>query len=348
MTKGSRKLLNWAARTRKIRITASAEGREKLVALGAQLARLTGVVQDIALGQDLGGLVFQEAQGLVQRADGHTADLDRIELLKAVQRTRHGGVADGGDGAERHQLVVGTGDVDVLELVRVQPVDPLDLRDHLVTAAGDVEAVDEITAHHRSDVGTDLLQIEAQVGHLVAVDNDLGLRLIDLDVDDRRKGKHAALHGLELNLLGKLQDLICLGRGGQDELHRKLAAARQRRRQHRKDPNARDGIQLLLNLGQDLEDGALALVPGFDHHAAETGGRAGYLKGEVGFRDAQEGLVDRRSISAGLVEGGVGRCVEDAENNALVLGRRQFLGRHDEHRYREKAYDDPDHVDSRT
>ena len=78
-----------------------------------------------------------------------------------------------------------------------------------------------------ADVGADLLQIETEIGHLVAIDDEFRLGLVDLDVDERRKGKHAALHGLELNLLGKLEDLLRFGGGGEDELHRELAAARQ-------------------------------------------------------------------------------------------------------------------------
>ena len=70
-----------------------AEGGQEFVALGAQLARLAGVIDHIALGQDLGGLVLQEAQRLVQGPDGDAADRDGVELLEAVQRARHGGVA---------------------------------------------------------------------------------------------------------------------------------------------------------------------------------------------------------------------------------------------------------------
>ena len=90
----------------------------------------------------------RKRQGLVQRADRHAADLDRVELLKAVERARHDRVLEGGDGAQRDQLAVRAGDVDVAELVGVEPVDPLNLRNDLVAAAGDIEAVDEVAADH--------------------------------------------------------------------------------------------------------------------------------------------------------------------------------------------------------
>ena len=45
------------------------------------LAGLAGVVDDVALGQDLRRFVLQEAQRLVQRPDGHAADLDRNNFV---------------------------------------------------------------------------------------------------------------------------------------------------------------------------------------------------------------------------------------------------------------------------
>ncbi len=104
---------------------------------------------------------------------------------------------------------------------------------------------------------------------------------------------------------------------------------------------------LLLHLGQDLENGALPLVPGFDHHAAETGGREGDLEGELCLRHAEKGAVGRRGVDAGLVEGGIGRGIDDAENDPLVLGGGKFLGRHGEHGDDRKTEHDPDQVDRR-
>ena len=186
------------------------------------------IIDSIPLGQNLGRFVFQVAQRFVQRSDRHAAELDRVQLLEAVQGTGHGGVLDGGDGAERHELSVRAADIDVLDLVRVKAVLALDLRNDLVAAAGDVEAVDEIAADHGADVSPDLFQVQAQIRHFVAVDDKFRLGLVDLHVDNRRKGKESAHHRLLLQLPGELQDLFGLGRGGQDELHRELAAAGER------------------------------------------------------------------------------------------------------------------------
>ena len=132
--------------------------------------------------------------------------------------------------AERHELALGPVDIHVLQLIGIQAVRALYLRDDLVAAARYVEAVYIIAADHRRHVSADLPEIEPQVGNLVAVDHELGLGLVDLDINDRREGEHAALHRLELNLPGNVQNLGMLGSRCDDELNRKIAAAGQRRR----------------------------------------------------------------------------------------------------------------------
>ena len=132
-----------------------------------------------------------------------------------------------------------------------------------------------------------LLQVQAQIGHLVAVDHHFGLGLVDLEVDDRREGEHAALHRLLLDLLGKLQDLIRLRRGGQNELHRELAAAGQRRGQYRNMRMPGMACSFRCTSGRILKHGALPLVPGFDDHAAEARGGKRHLKGEIGLRHTE-------------------------------------------------------------
>ena len=115
-----------------------------------------------------------------------------------------------------------------------------DLRDHLVAAAVEVEAVHEVAAHQRRQVRADGRHIEAQRGHLVAVHDQLHFGLIDLGVNDRREGEHAAGRSLLLQLLGVLQDRLGLGGGADDKFHRELAAAWQRGRGGGKGANARD------------------------------------------------------------------------------------------------------------
>ena len=134
---------------------------------------------------------------------------------------------------------LGPGYVNILQLVRVEAVNALDLRDDLVAAAGNIKTVDIVAAEHRGQVSADLLEIEPQVGDLVAVNDKLGLRLIHLEIDKRRKGEHAALNCLQLDLLGKGENLVRLGRGCYDELNREITASGQRRRCDRHNPDAR-------------------------------------------------------------------------------------------------------------
>jgi len=72
------------------------------------------------------------------------------------------------------------------------------LRDDLVTATSDVEAVDEVAAEHRAEIFTDLLHVQTERGDLVAIEYDLSLRLVNLGVDERRKSKHPALRRFSL------------------------------------------------------------------------------------------------------------------------------------------------------
>ncbi len=125
-------------------------------------------------------------------------------------------------------------------------------------------------------------------------------------------------------MLGELQDLFGVGRRGDDELHREVAAAGQGRWRDRKHADAGDAAQLLLDLRHNLKHGALALFPGLGHQTTKAGGRGGELKGEVRLRNAEKNIVGRRGVATGLIQGGIGRGFKDAENDPLVLARRQF------------------------
>ncbi len=218
----------------------------------------------------------------------------------------------------------GTGNVNILQLLGSQTVGPLNLRNDLVTTAGDVETIDVVSTDHSRQVATDLLQIETEHGYLIAIDDEFTLGLIDFDVNNRRKQEHAALHGFELQLLSELQDLLGVGCGGQNEFYRKVAATRQGRRRDREHADAGDAAQLLLDLRHNLKHGALALFPGLGHQTTKAGGRGGELKGEVRLRNAEKNIVGRRGVATGLIQGGIGRGFKDAENDPLVLARRQF------------------------
>jgi hypothetical protein len=56
--------------------------------------------------------VFKDLAPFVQLR-GRPGELDSVKLLEAVERARYHAVVDGRDRAERHELVVRTGYVDV-------------------------------------------------------------------------------------------------------------------------------------------------------------------------------------------------------------------------------------------
>ena len=72
---------------------------------------------------------------------------------------------------------------------------------------------------------------------------------------------------------------------------------------------------------------ALALAPRLHAHAAEAGERLRELEGVPRFRDRHEDLVHLFGVERGLLDGGIRRRLHDAEDDALILLRREFLRR---------------------
>ena len=83
------------------------ERRQEFIALGAQLAGFTGVLQLVAFRQDLGGFGFQIPQRLIERADGHAADFHGVELLEAVERARAVFLFQRGKGGKKYPIFDG-------------------------------------------------------------------------------------------------------------------------------------------------------------------------------------------------------------------------------------------------
>ena len=163
----------------------------------------------------------------------------------------------------------GAGDVDVGELIRGQPIGALDLRDHLVAAALDAEPVHVVASKQRRQVLPRLAEIDALRAQLVAVEHDLGLRLIELDVGIG-EDEHPAGKRLLNELPRELLKLLGLRRRCDDEIDREITAAGQRRRRERDDADPRDLRERPHRLHQQLLGGLLSFTPGFRDHAAET------------------------------------------------------------------------------
>ena len=320
---------------------------QEFPALLPELPRLAGVIDAVTRRQNARGGVFQNAKPTIERARSDAGDLDRVELLEARQRARLDAFAQRRDRAERHERPVRTGDVNVVQLLGGEPTGPLYLRDDLVASTRDAEAVDEVAADHRREIGAHLLEAQAHRRDLVLVDHDLGLRLIDANVGDGRKGELATLHRLLRELLGEANELFVARRRCDHELHREEASARQRRRQKYRRAHSRDPAELLHHLFLNWKDGALSLVPRLDEHAAEAAGRERELEAVIELRRGMENALHFGCVRRHLLERGVGLHVDGAEDDALILVGRELLRREHVHRYDEQRERDPHHVDRR-
>ena len=191
--------------------------------------------------QDYLGLVFQETQRFVERHiwRNHSLDGHSVELLEFFQLARLGCGLQRCEGRQRNEFIVGSLDVDLFELIGCQTLRSLDLRNHLVTPALDAKAIDIIPAQHCGKILTGLSQVYSLGAELVAVEDDLGLRLVELQV---RIGENeqAARECLTHELFSKCVELPGLHRRGNHELNREVSATWQRRRGQWDDADARD------------------------------------------------------------------------------------------------------------
>ena len=78
-------------------------------------------------------------------------------------------------------MVARAGDVNVLQLIRVQPACARELWNDLVGASSDVETVYVVTAKCRAQISADLRVVQAERGDLLMVNRDFRLRLVILE-----------------------------------------------------------------------------------------------------------------------------------------------------------------------
>ena len=209
------------------------EHTEELAAFGAQLPRLTGIVERVAARHDLARLGLEERQRLIERHRGRNDRLDahRIQLLEAFELAWLGRGLERGERRQRHQLALGPGHIDRLQLFRREPLAALDLRDHLVAAALDAEPVDEVATDQRRQIAPGLAHVDPERTHLVTVEHHLGLRLVEFEIGVH-VDEHPALVRLLHQLIRDVEQLLRLGRRGDHEIHGEAATAGQRGRRH--------------------------------------------------------------------------------------------------------------------
>ena len=110
------------------------EGDDKARGFLDVLPHLAAVIDRIALRQGSLGQAVEivDRIGLRHAGRHHALDGGGVELLEVIQRFRNGVGLDGGDGGERHRGAVGGFDVVVQDLIGVETIDLLHLRDHLI------------------------------------------------------------------------------------------------------------------------------------------------------------------------------------------------------------------------
>ena len=135
----------------------------------------------------LDGRRLEEVDGLAHRAAGkrHARQGRGVELLEARQRVGLHGLADGGDARQRHQRAGGGAHLIALQPFGGQPEIARHLRDDLVAAAVEIEAVDVVAAQQRRQRRADVLHGDAETVGLVVVDLELHLRRLELQVASR-------------------------------------------------------------------------------------------------------------------------------------------------------------------
>src|SRR4029453_13444645 len=103
----------------------------------------------------------------------------------------------------------------------------------------DAEAVDIVGAEQRRQIAAGLAEIDPLRSQLVAIEHDLRLRLVELQVGGR-EDEQAARERLLHQLIGELAQLPGLGRRRDYEVDRKVATAGKRRRRLGDDAHTRD------------------------------------------------------------------------------------------------------------
>ena len=227
----------------------------------AELAGFARVVERVSGWQNLCGLCFHKFQSFIQWADRDAADLNGVHLLEAREGARFCGVAKCSHGAERNKFSAQSTDLKIEDLVLVEAIGAADLGNHFIAAAVDIEAVYEVPTDAGGNIRADFGEIQSERGHFVAINGELGLRLVVFQANDRRECKKSALGRLVLQDVCKFQNLFCWGSRGDNDLDRKITSSRKGGGHNRKEPKARNGVELVLHAREDLECGPLSLTP---------------------------------------------------------------------------------------
>ena len=224
---------------------------------------------------------------------------------------------------KRHQRAVGRANVVVEQLLRIEAEALLHLRDDLIGASAHAEIVDVGAAQHGGERAADVAHLQAELRSLVAVDQDVGLRIVDFQIAIQEDEQAALLRLAQKLLSNVVQALERLGRADH-ELNRQSDAARQRRRLEGDDTHTRNLRDLLLHDRLQLVSRHRAAVPRFQRHAGNGLPRHVDLKDVVGLGMLEEDPVDLVRIELALLERRIRRRIRQREDDALILLRREL------------------------
>jgi len=138
-----------------------------------ELPRLAGIVDRVTLGEETAGQILQVGQGFPL---GHAGVRDagercRVLLLKMVQGLGDGLGFDMDDRGDRNRISACRPDIVVVQLIRIQAVPLLHLRDDLVGPPFEAEIVYMAAAEHGRQRASDVVHRQSQLRGQIPVDD---------------------------------------------------------------------------------------------------------------------------------------------------------------------------------
>src|SRR6185295_4717916 len=127
----------------------------------------------------------------------------------------------------------------------------------------------EVAADAGGEIGADLLHVQSHGCDLVVIENDLGLRLIDLGVDVAEL-EDVRRHRFLENLFGELENPLLISGRGDDKTDREIVRTWKRGRHDGKHLDSRNRAEFLLHDRQIILCRRLTCAPWLQDHSAEA------------------------------------------------------------------------------
>ena len=301
----------------------------------AELARLAVERGARVLRQRLLRRLVHEGQRLAQRVAGRDVGRDQRRALavEVVEFLRRDGFGERDQVGQRRQAAAAATYVQGGQVLRGGARGGVELDHDVVLLAFLLEAGDFAPAEQGFQRAADGVDADAHLRGLVAVDLDLELRLVELEVavgvGQARIGAHLGHRALrpavsQFGVAGRLHH----------ELQRRIAEAlAERGRIDREGEHARHAHEhLRAEAFGDRHLAAAAFFPRFQHHERQRAvDRIGALQAggdhDEGGIDLGHALVhafELARVLVGVFQGGAFGREHEADEEAAILGRRQF------------------------